>query len=77
MYIGNINKVIVIRFCQRFHLYIHAYALLLLARGLTLVQISLIESIVIGAIFLMEVPTGLLGGPCRTQMVDLLLHALY
>ena len=60
MYSGNINKIIVIGFCQRFHLYIHAYALLLLARGLSLVQISLIESIVIGAIFLMEVPTGLL-----------------
>ena len=60
MYASNINKVIFINFCQRFHLYIHAYALLLLARGLTLVQISLIESIVIGSIFLMEVPTGLL-----------------
>ena len=60
MYAANINKVIVIKFCQRFHLYIHAYALLLLARGLTLVQISLIESILIGTIFLMEVPTGVL-----------------
>ena len=57
---GNINKVIFINFCQRFHLYIHAYALLLLGRGLTLAQIGLIESIVIGSIFLMEVPTGLL-----------------
>ncbi len=60
MFSANINKVIFINFCQRFHLYIHAYALLLLARGLTLVQISLIESIVIGTIFLMEVPTGIL-----------------
>jgi len=60
MYVGNISKVIVIKFCQRFHLYIHAYALLLLGRGLTLVQISLIESIVIGAIFFAEVPTGVL-----------------
>ena len=60
MYTANINKIIVIRFCRNFHLYIHAYALLLLARGLTLVQISLIESIVIGSIFLMEVPTGVL-----------------
>ena len=51
MYTGNINKIIIIRFCRNFHLYIHAYALLLLARGLTLVQISLIESIVIGTIF--------------------------
>ncbi len=60
MYRGNINKVIIINFCQRFHLYVHALALLLLARGLTLVQISLIESIMIFTIFVMEVPTGLL-----------------
>ncbi len=60
MYSSNINKIIIIRFCRNFHLYIHAYALLLLARGLTLVQISLIESIVIGTIFLTEVPTGVL-----------------
>lgn len=60
MYSGNINKVIIINFCQRFHLYVHALALLLLARGLTLVQISLIESIMIFTIFLMEVPTGVL-----------------
>ena len=57
---GNINKVILISFAQRFHLYVHAYALLLLARGLTLLQISLIESVVIGSVFLMEVPTGVL-----------------
>ncbi len=57
---ANINKVIIISFCQHFHLYVHAYALLLLGRGLTLVQISLIESILIGTIFLMEVPTGML-----------------
>ena len=60
MYASNINKVILISFAQRFHLYVHAYALLLLARGLTLLQISLIESIVIGSIFVMEVPTGIL-----------------
>ena len=57
---GNINKIIVINFCQRFHLYIHAYALLLLLRGLSLVQISLIGSLVIGTIFVMEAPTGVL-----------------
>ena len=59
MYISNVNKVIFITFCRRFHLYLHAYALLLLARGLSLVQISLIESIFIGSIFLLEVPTGI------------------
>jgi MFS family permease len=60
MYSANINKIVIISICHHFHLYIHAYALLLLARGLTLVQITLIESVLIGAIFLMEVPTGIL-----------------
>lgn len=60
MFASNVNKVVIINFCQRFHLYIHAYALLLIGRGLTLFQISLIESVVIGTIFLMEVPTGIL-----------------
>ena len=57
---GNINKVIFVNFCQRFHFYVHAMALLLLARGLTLVQISMIESIMIFTIFVMEAPTGVL-----------------
>lgn len=60
MFSSNINKIVLITFFQRFHLYVHAYALLLLGRGLTLAQIGLIESIVIGTIFLMEAPTGVL-----------------
>lgn len=56
---SNILKIVIINFCQRFHLYIHAYALLLLSRGLSLLQISTIESLVIGTIFMMEVPTGI------------------
>ncbi len=57
---ANITKVIIVNFAQRFHLYIHAYALLLGQRGLNLLQISTIESVVIGMIFLMEVPTGVI-----------------
>ena len=60
MRFNNITKISIIIFCQRFHLYIHAYALLLQSRGLSLLQISTIESVVIGTIFLMEVPTGVL-----------------
>jgi MFS family permease len=60
MRLSNITKVTIIIFCQRFHLYIHAYALLLQSRGLSLLQISTIESVVIGTIFLMEVPTGVM-----------------
>jgi len=60
MSLSNINKVAIIRFAQSFHLYIHAYALILLDRGLNLFQITSIESIVIGTVFVMEMPTGIL-----------------
>jgi MFS family permease len=56
----NVTKVTLVYFCTRFHLYIHAYALILLQRGLSLVEISTIESVVIATIFLAEVPTGVL-----------------
>jgi len=57
---SNIAKMMIVYFCTRFHLYIHAYALILLQRGLSLVEISTIESLVIATIFLAEVPTGVL-----------------
>lgn len=57
---NNITKITLIRFLQSFHLYIHAYALILMARGLTLVQITSLESIVIAVIFTMEIPTGII-----------------
>lgn len=60
MSLDNISKIKIIRFLQSFHLYIHAYALILLGRGLTLVQITALESIVIAVIFLMEIPTGVI-----------------
>lgn len=54
----NVGKVIAINFCTRFHFYIHVYALLLQNRGLDLLQINAIESVVIATKFVMEVPTG-------------------
>lgn len=57
---GNITKMMLVYFCTRFHLYIHAYALVLVGRGLTLLEISTIESVVIATLFLAEVPTGVL-----------------
>jgi phage terminase small subunit len=51
------DRIALITFCTRFHLYIHAYALILQGRGLTLTQIAAIESVVIAAQFLMEIPT--------------------
>jgi hypothetical protein len=49
-----------INFCTRFHLYVHIYALVLQQRGITLLQVSSIESVVIGTLFLAEVPTGVI-----------------
>ncbi len=57
---NNVTKMMIVYFCTRFHLYIHAYALILLQRGLTLLEISTIESVVIATVFLAEVPTGVL-----------------
>ena len=57
---SNITKIAIIRFAQSFHLYIHAYALILLDRGLSLFQITSIESVVIATIFVMEMPTGVI-----------------
>lgn len=57
---SNIARITLVYFCTRFHLYLHAYALLLQSRDLTLLQISMIESVVIASVFLMEVPTGVL-----------------
>lgn len=57
---SNITKMMIVYFCTRFHLYIHAYALILLGRDLSLVEISTIESLVIATIFLAEIPTGVL-----------------
>ena len=60
MKLDTVQKASIVTFCTHFHLYIHVYALLLLSRGLTLVQVSGIESAVIAVVFLMEVPTGVL-----------------
>lgn len=57
---GNPQKIALIIFAQNFHLYVHASALLLQGRGLSLFQIGLIGSIVNASVFIMEVPTGLL-----------------
>lgn len=60
MSLNNITKVAIIRFAQSFHLYMHAFSLILIDRGLSLFQITAIESIVIGTVFFMEIPTGVI-----------------
>ncbi len=56
----NVTKVTLVYFCTRFHFYIHAYALILIQRGLSLLQISAIESLVILITFFADTPTGIL-----------------
>ncbi len=60
MRFDTVTKVALISFCTRFHLYIHAYALILQGRGLSLLEISTIESVVTLTLVAAEVPTGLL-----------------
>ncbi len=55
----TITKVVLINFCTRFHVYLHISALYLHLRGLSLVEIAALETVVTGTIFLMEVPTGI------------------
>lgn len=57
---ANLPRIYFVYFCTRFHLYLHVYALLLIGRGLSLLEVATIESVVIGFMFLMEVPTGVL-----------------
>jgi predicted MFS family arabinose efflux permease len=58
---GNIDKITVINFLTRFHFYLHISTLFLQQqRGLDLLQISIIESVVAATIFLAEVPTGVI-----------------
>jgi MFS family permease len=59
--LDTIDKIILINFLTRFHFYLHISTLFLQQqRGLNLVQISAIESVVVGTIFLAEVPTGVI-----------------
>jgi MFS family permease len=60
MIMNTTAKIALVYFCTRFHLYLHVYSLLLQRRGLTLFEISGIESTVIFTLFLMEVPTGVI-----------------
>ena len=57
--LGNGEKLAIITFFQNLYLYNHVGALYLQYRGLSLLQINSIVSIILGTIFLSEVPTGI------------------
>jgi MFS family permease len=56
----NTRKMAVITFFSNFYFYNHIGTLYLQTRGLSLMQISSIWSIIVGTVFLAEVPTGIL-----------------
>ena len=56
----TVTKVVLINFCTRFHVYLHISALYLRLRGLSLVEVAALETVVTATIFLMEVPTGIM-----------------
>lgn len=58
--LSNVEKFAVLTFFQNLYLYNHVTALYLQSRGLSLFQINSIWSIIVGTIFLAEVPTGVI-----------------
>jgi len=56
----NTHKIAAITFFSSLYFYSHVGTLYLQARGLTLFQVNSISAIIIGTIFLAEVPTGLI-----------------
>lgn len=76
---GNIQKIAVITFFSSLYFYSHIGTLYLMERGLNLFQANSITSIMIGAIFLAEVPTGIIAdkiGRKRSIIIALVLQVL-
>lgn len=57
---GNVEKFAVLTFFQNLYLYNHVGALYMQSRGLSLLEINSIWSIIVGTIFIAEVPTGVI-----------------
>ena len=60
MKLDNTKKVAVLTFFSNFYFYNHIGTLYLQTRGLNLLQVSSMWSIIVGTIFIAEVPTGVL-----------------
>ncbi len=76
---SNVSKVVLLTLFARFHFYLHASTLFLMDRGLTLFEVNLIDSIVLLAVFVAEVPTGVLAdriGRKWAGVIGLFLHGL-
>ena len=76
-HLTNVEKFAVLTFFQNLYLYNHVGALYLQSRGLSLLQINSIWSIIVGTIFFAEVPTGVIAdkiGRKRSVVVALLLQ---
>ena len=78
MFQSNVSKVILLTFFARLHFYIHIGALYFQSKGLTLLEINAINTVVILTIFLAEVPTGVVAdrvGRKWSVVIGLLLRA--
>jgi MFS family permease len=76
---GNVEKFIALTFFQNLYLYNHIGALYMQSRGLSLLQVNSIWSIMVLTIFLTEVPTGVIAdriGRKRSVVVSLFLQFL-
>ena len=57
---GNTRKFVILTFFQNLYLYNHVGTLYMQSRGLSLLQVNSIGSILVLTIFLTEVPTGVI-----------------
>ena len=76
---GNVEKFIALTFFQNLYLYNHVGALYMQSRGLSLLEVNSIWSIIVLTIFLTEVPTGVIAdriGRKRSVVVALFLQFL-
>jgi len=77
--LGNGEKLAIVTFFQNLYLYNHVGALYQQSRGLSLLQINSIWSIIVGTIFLAEVPTGVIAdkiGRKKSVVIALFLQFL-
>lgn len=77
--LSNVEKLAVVTFFQNLYLYSHVGALYQQSRGLSLLQINSIWSIIVATIFLAEVPTGVIAdkiGRKKSVVIALFLQFL-
>ncbi|MBZ0301983.1 MAG: MFS transporter [Anaerolineae bacterium] len=75
---SNVSRVVLLTFLARLHFYLYASTIFLQDRGLSLFEVNAIDTIVLLAVFVAEVPTGVIAdriGRKWSVVIGMLLHA--